>query len=366
MKILPVILAGGYSTRITPLDSEKTLLRVAGRHVFEYQLNNALSTFGSAVLVTNRPVETEGRVINAVQRRQGIEEALLTGLEHAGDHTHVLVAFGDIVTAGNPYPMLVERALASNVDGSILVAPISDSETYSTVAMDETGKVVSIGAGTSTMVFLGAALLPITTARKVEEERFMAIIGELASRGLLAAAIYPDDWVEVEYPWDLLSAVELVLGGMDRAVVDRAASVSPTAVIEGPVYIGPNATVDHYAVIKGPVYIGEGVFVGAHAFVRNYSDLERGAFVAGATEITHSLVCEGATVGRGSYVSYSVIGREAVLEPGIVTKSVLAERRARLRPLFVGRRYVYKLGAIVGPSQRVPAGTVLEPGTTIP
>ncbi len=359
------MLAGGYSDKVAPLNNEKAMLRVAGRRVFEYQLHNVLSTFGRAVLVTNRPVETRDGVVNIVQKRQGIEGAVLAGLEHVGDHTHVLVVFSDIITAGNPYPMLVERAIASNADGSILVAPLGSSETYSTVAMDEVGKAVSIGAGASTMVFLGAALLPITAAQRVEEERFMSIIGGMASSGRLAAAIYPDDWVEVEYPWDLLSAAEMVLGRMDGAVVDRRAAISPTAVIEGPVYVGPNATIDHYAVVKGPAYIGEGAFVGAHAFVRNYADLERGAFIAGAVEVTHSLIDEGATVGRGSYVSYSVVGEGAVLEPGTVTKSMPAERRERLRPIYVGRRRVYKLGAIIGPSYRVPAGTVLSPGATL-
>jgi glucose-1-phosphate thymidylyltransferase len=210
----------------------------------------------------------------------------------------------------------------------------------------------------------------------IAEDEFLNSLYELdgdingalrAFKGNVNVALWSGWFVDVSYPWDLLSAIKYLLSGLSEARVSKDADVSPRAVIEGPVIIDGGARVDHGAIIRGPVYVGKDVYVGNNAIIRNNTSLEEGSVVGADAEITESLIGRKATVGRGSFIGSSVIGDESTVEPGVVTLNVLPTgvEVSHLTPVIVRGKQIAKLGAIIGPRARIGANSVIYPGAII-
>ena len=356
MEIIGVILGAGQG-RLGGVVSARSrgLIRIAGRGLVERHAEALVKLGIRVIAVLDEYVEVRGARI-VVQRNPGIMGAILDALGEApSSPTHILVVFADFVTSGNPYNEVLNAAIESGVESAVLVVPRPDVEGFARVEVSA-GKVVGIGSGR--YVFGGVALVP-TQALKGDD--FYVALNRYAASARVAAVHWSGKWHAVDYPWDLVYALEVALE--HKGVhISPSARVSRVAVIDGPVYVDDDAEVDHYAVIKGPAYIGRGAFVGAHAFIRNYSDVEEGAVVGAYTELNHTLVEPNAFIGPHSYVAYSVVGEGAVVEPGVKTLAILREPLRRMRPIEVRGREFYKLGAFIKAGTRVPAGSVLGPG----
>ena len=316
----------------------------------------ALARLGIRVMVVlDEYVEIRGARVVA-QRSPGIMGAVLDALNEApGSPTHALIVFADFVASGNPYGEVLNAAVEAGAESAVLVVPRPDVEGFVRVDVGA-GRVARFGSGR--YVFGGVALVPTQALRG--DDFYEALNSHAASAGVVAVH-WSGRWHAVDYPWDLVYALEVALD-YSGIYISPSARVSRTAVIDGPVYIDEEAEVDHYAVVKGPAYIGRRAFVGAHSLVRNYSDVEEGAVVGAYTELNHTLVEPSAFIGPHSYVAYSVVGEGAVVEPGVRTLAILREPLRRMRPIEVRGREFYKLGAFIRAGTRVPAGSVLGPG----
>lgn len=145
-------------------------------------------------------------------------------------------------------------------------------------------------------------------------------------------------------PWALLGEpLDHVLH--DRQVIADTAQVHPSAVIDGPVYIGPKAQVRPGAFIRGGTWIGEGAVVGAN------------------TEVKRGILLPGAQAPHLNYVGDSILGNGVNLGAG----SILSNHRHDRKNVVVagtdtGRR---KLGAILGDGVQTGCGSVLHPGVIV-
>jgi glucose-1-phosphate thymidylyltransferase len=354
--IIPVVAANEYNELFKPLTGGYIAeARLGGRPLYRYAADILWEMFGR-VYVASRTAEG-GRYEPLQVDGNSAEDAVRAAGQLCASGDKLLVASGSVVTERDAFRALVEAAASAGADGAVLAVPLR-SRGGLAIAMSG-GSLAGIG-GEGQLAYGGAALIPGRAAKLFEGAEFPQALAEAAREMKIAVAVWGGRWFKVEEPVDLVAALELVMPNATYIAAD--AKISPTAVIEGPVAVESGAEIDHYAVVKGPAYIGRGAFVGAHALIRNFSDIEEGAVVGSSAEITHSLVGPRATIGRGSFVSYSVVGEGAVLEPNVLTKSVLRGGRGRLSPVEVRGRELYKLGALIGRGARVDAGTVLEPG----
>jgi NDP-sugar pyrophosphorylase family protein len=121
----------------------------------------------------------------------------------------------------------------------------------------------------------------------------------LADGDRLAAYRTDAFWSDIGTVDDLLRAnLDLVSGALglaDVTGVDPTAEIDPSALIEGPVAIGPGAHVGAEVRIRGPVAIGAGASVGAGAALRN------------------AVVLPGGTVAPGALVLGGIVGNIATL-----------------------------------------------------
>lgn len=354
--ILPIVVANEYDELFKPLsDGYKALVRLAGKPLYRHMADLVSQIFGKAYVAIKGGVEDRYNVLDV--EGGSISDAVMAagGLSAIADR--LLIADGAVITELGAIRALVETMASTGADGAILAVPTRRREE---VLVSISGGYLAGVSEEGQLAYGGIMLIPNKASRLFEGSSLRSALASIAAEFKIGVAVWGGKWFKVEEPLDLVEALELVMP--EATYISAGAKVSPTAVIEGPVHVEAGAEIDHYAVIKGPAYIGENAFIGAHALVRNFSDVEEGSVVGSSAEITHSLVGPRSTIGRGSFISYSVVGEGAVVEPGVLTKSVLREGRERLKPIEVRGRELYKLGALIGKGARIEAGSILKPG----
>lgn len=173
----------------------------------------------------------------------------------------------------------------------------------------------------------------------------------------------PDELQEllrVDAPWEALARLDAFCAGLRD---DRAGRVHPTAVLEGPVVLHPDAEIGPHAYVQGPAWLGAGAELGHAAYLRGPVVLAPGAKVLHASEVKRSLLLPGARVPHFNYVGDSLLGRDVNLGAGVK----LANYKAYGDPISVGGRAtgLRKLGSILGDGVSIGCNAVLNPGTVV-
>lgn len=141
-----------------------------------------------------------------------------------------------------------------------------------------------------------------------------------------------------EAPWKLFE----LLAGLGRVIEGE---VHPSAVIDGPVYIGPGAQVRPGAFLRGGCWVGANAVVGAN------------------TEIKCGILFPRAQAPHLNYVGDSILGEGVNLGAGCILSNHRHDRaNVRVEGRDTGRR---KLGAILGDGVKLGCNTVLNPGVIV-
>jgi NDP-sugar pyrophosphorylase family protein len=168
-------------------------------------------------------------------------------------------------------------------------------------------------------------------------------------------------------PWELLDEpLDQILAGLpssdiqgqlspevhlsgDRIVICPGARIHPTAVIEGPIYIGRDVEIRPGAYLRGGIWIGDRCVVGAN------------------TEIKRAILLPHAKAPHLNYVGDSILGADVNLGAGTILSNFRHDGgRIRIphdgQRIDTGRR---KLGAILGDGVLTGCNSVLHPGTVV-
>jgi bifunctional UDP-N-acetylglucosamine pyrophosphorylase/glucosamine-1-phosphate N-acetyltransferase len=135
----------------------------------------------------------------------------------------------------------------------------------------------------------------------------------------------------------------------DRIVICPGARIHPTAVIEGPVYIGRDVEIRPGAYLRGGAWIGDGCVVGAK------------------TEIKRAILLPHAKAPHLNYVGDSILGADVNLGAGTILSNFRHDGGVVRIPahgdrIDTGRR---KLGAILGDGVLTGCNSVLHPGVVV-
>ncbi|MGC9010057.1 MAG: sugar phosphate nucleotidyltransferase [Sulfolobales archaeon] len=379
------ILAGGFSEKLHLLSGEinKTYIKIMGKSILEYILESLKDINPQKIiLITDDVAKGEeiikGRIIapeTRVQKQSGA--GILGAFKTVGDlltkeDQFILVVYGDIIVSGEAYRSIVahvDELRERDLGGVFLGVAEEPRRNHWLIESDERGFVKNVSPSTisvSGYIAGGIYLVRREFFELVDKfDELYKIFNEYVRKYRVKLLHWGHYWVDIGSPWDLLKANYVLLSELRVSRIHSSAKISQRAIIEGPVIIEEDAEIDHYALIKGPVYIGRGVFVGAYSFIRDHTSIGDEASIASNVEINRSFIMHRATIGRGSYVSYTVIGSEAVLEPNVLIKSVSPrEYEEAYKSIIRGRRYL-KLGAVVYGKARVSAGRVLEAGEEV-
>lgn len=131
----------------------------------------------------------------------------------------------------------------------------------------------------------------------------------------------------------------------DGIVISEGARIHPTAVIDGPVFIGRDAIVMPGAHVRGGCWIGDHAVVGTN------------------TELKRSILFPYAKASHLNYVGDSILGTSASLGAGCVLSNHRHDRaNVFLDKTDTGRR---KLGAILGDNVLTGCNSVCHPGVVV-
>ena len=167
---------------------------------------------------------------------------------------------------------------------------------------------------------------------------------------------------ENTYPWEVLPKIHdfIMEVGMllskdeyeevkEHVWVAKSAMVAPTAYINGPAIIGPDAEIRHCAFIRGNAIVGEGAVVG------------------NSTELKNVILFDKVQVPHYNYVGDSILGYKSHMGAGSITSNVKSDKKlvvvkAGGEKIETGMK---KFGAMLGDEVEVGCGSVLNPGTVV-
>jgi bifunctional UDP-N-acetylglucosamine pyrophosphorylase/glucosamine-1-phosphate N-acetyltransferase len=382
-----VVLAAGKAPSLTPFSDERAvaMLRLCGRTVIEHNLTLIREAgIGDAVIVIDEGSNSipdllgDGRSLGLSleyvrQRTPGIGGALLDAEGAVGTGEHFLLLYGDTLSAEN----LVTHLRQGHHVRRTPVAAVCLTEypeRYGVVYLDSQMRITRVveqpqKGHMGNYVLAGAYVLPralFGILREVDA-RMSDAMERLINRGPLHAVIWDQAWVDMRYPWDILTANQMLMARWGESVVATSARVAPGAVLDGPVHISPNVQVMSGAVLRGPCYIGAGSFIGHHALIREYTSLGEACQVGFGVELKNCVVLGSARIGRLSFIGDSVIGEGVHIGAGTMTiNHELDDRPVEVE--LPGRRVNSnhtKLGSFIGDRVRVGASNTLAAGTLV-
>jgi UDP-N-acetylglucosamine diphosphorylase/glucosamine-1-phosphate N-acetyltransferase len=156
-------------------------------------------------------------------------------------------------------------------------------------------------------------------------------------------------WLDLSYPWDILTANESMLAGMKA---QNLGTVEGNVVLKGTVAIGENTVIKSGAYIEGPVIIGDDCEIGPNCYIRPATAIGDGCHVGAAVEVKNSVIMKGTKIPHLNYVGDSVIGEECNLGAGTKIANLRLDKQNIIIAGIDTRRR--KLGAIIG--DRVETG----------
>lgn len=358
-----VILAAGEGRRLWPLTNRrpKPMLPVANKPILEYVIEAvAAAGIDEIVLVVGYKRERIQTYFGngddwGVEITYAIQEDQL-GTGHAVQQVQSLVEDEFLVLNGDRIidASVVEDVYATGDRGTsatVSVTRVDAPEQYGVVLTDDTGfdRIAEKPVGDTPTDVINAGVYRFTDAifeAIADSERspsgeihLPSALTELATDHQVDIVRYRGRWLDVTYPWDLLSVSDEVVATHDAPETGR---VDESAIVTERTYVGQGTAIGSNATVKRGTSLGPNVTVGANAVVSNAVVMQDATIADGAV-VRDCIVDENATVGPNATVS-----------GGATTVAVDETLHSDVR-----------LGGVVGANTRLGGAVVLTPGTIV-
>ncbi len=382
-----VILAAGESSRFWPLaeGGHKSLFLLVGRPIIAHTIEALRRARVTEIIIVQSPARTiethlgDGASLGVklsyvVQPEpRGMGDALARAESLLAET--FLVVNPQHITADEIIPQL--NALVWGADAVLVGCQTDRPHEYGIVKLDK-DRVIDLvekpapGTEPTGTRLVGIYLLTkrvLDLYRRVPEQpyAFEEALRLLMREGTVRILQIFKEPPTLKYPWDLFPLAQLL---MDRKITEQkiapSAQIHPSALIEGPVWIGENAKIFEHAVIKGPCYIGDGCLIGTGSLVREYTNVEAHTVIGAHAEVARSIFQKNGTTHSG-YFGDSIFDEGVKIGAGTVTANVRNDRGV-IRPTVKGQRIetgLKKLGATVGHQTHIGIGAMLMPGVLI-
>jgi len=167
-------------------------------------------------------------------------------------------------------------------------------------------------------------------------------------------------WLDVSYPWDLLSANESLMAKLEP---QNLGTLEENAVIKDAVCIGKGSKIRSGSYIIGPVIIGENCDIGPNCYIRPSTAIGDDCHIGGACEVKNSIIMNNTAIPHQNYVGDSIIGEGCNLGAGTKIANLrLDEQNITVAGRDTKRR---KLGAIMGDRVKTGINSCINIGTVI-
>ncbi len=383
-----IILAAGEGTHLSPFSETRpiSMIGVAGRTL----LDNTIGLLKSAgindiFVVAGHKKE---KLIKRIQQQDYnglnlhyVEQKRKLGIGHAVMQVknkilpgeYFLLAYGDILTANNIFSKVQQSFhLFKCPVASICLLP--SNQMFGNVFLNARMEITKIiekpkGNKLGNYVLTGVFILPASFFQLLESlgnSMEKALKKVVAGEGL-RASMWEDEWLDMVYPWEILTANKMIMDSWQETSVAKDATLEANVTLQGVVRVEAGAVIKSGAVLEGPCCIGEGSYIGNNSLARSYTSVGKNCSVGSGVELKNCVVMENSQIGRLSFVGDSVLGENVDMGAGCMT----VNRDINWKPIFVknGKRPMStgmkKLGAFLGDGVVVGAGNTLQPGTIV-
>jgi len=374
-----VVLAAGEGKRMHPLTHTrpKVMVPLAGKPLLEHVLGEIVHSGITEVIFVVGYLDQMVRDYFGTGERWGVRIEYVTQQEQRGTADAVatvrhmidapfLLTNGDIIIGGEAL-----NRVGAQPGNAMTIIKLEDTSNLGVVEV-ENDKVhqihekvhkppshwVNAGAYRFTPdIFQVIETIPISSRGEYE---LTDAIQLLIDRNISVSAHTIDTWINISYPWDMLSANEMLLGALESRIDGE---IEEHAVLKGSVSVGRGTVVRAGSYIEGPVAIGEDCRIGPHCYIRPSTAIGHRCHIGAAVEVKNSIIMNDSNAPHLNYVGDSVIGENCNLGAGTkIANLKLDKHNIRVGDVDTGR---HKLGAIIGDNVQIGINASLNVGCSI-
>lgn len=379
IRVKAIILAAGEGSRMRPLTytRPKVMLPIAGKPILEHLLIEAaeagISEFIFIVGYRDEQVrhyfgsgDRWGVNIGySTQRRQlGTADALkmASGLLSG----NFLVLNGDVITSRKDI-----ACLANSSDNTMGIVEVDEARDLGVVEVsdgwvrriyEKVEKPPTRLANAGLYLFTPAIFDAISKTPKspLGEYEITDSLQLMIELGYHIASQKLSHWLNFSYPWDLLSANESLLAGLEA---QNLGEVEDNVFIKGAISIGHNTIVRSGSYIVGPVIIGRDCDLGPNCYIRPYTSIGDGCHIGAAVEVKNSIIMKNTKIPHHNYVGDSVIGESCNFGSGTKIANLRLDKKDIIVAGVDSKRR--KLGAIIGDGVETGINASINAGSVI-
>jgi len=384
-----VILAAGKGQNLTPFSDTRPnpMISVAGKYLFDHNMDLLRKSGINDIFVVvghkkeklieqvNKHVYNGLNLHYVEQKRSlGIGDAVMRVRDKILPGEHFLLIYGDIVTSENIFSKTQQSFHTFKSPVASICLPPSN-EMFGNVFLNANMKITKIiekpkGNNLGNYVLSGVYILPESFFKLLDKHKrsMEKAIQELVKKEQLQASMWEDEWLDIVYPWEVLTANQIIMDSWENSSIAKSAHLEANVTIQGTVRIDDDAVIKSGAVLEGPCSIGKGCYVGNNSLIRSYTALGDHCAVGYGVELKNCVVQNNTRIGRLSFIGDSVLGENVDIGAGSMT----VNRSLDWKPINVklggktlktGRE---KLGAFIGDDVIIGAGNTIEPGMVVP
>lgn len=364
-----VILTAGEGQRLRPftVNRPKAMLSIAGKPILWYVVE-ALARNGirNIVLVVGYRKEQVFDYMGSGEQF-GVDITYITQEKQLGT-AHALAQAKDAVDEEFlvlPGDNLIEAdtiaRFASISPEAVLVKRVDTPARYGVVAMDNgvvRGIVEKPKEAGSNVVSTGIYAFTRDIFKFAESVLDMPdVVNGMVTQGYTMNALETaGTWLDVVYPWDILSLNDAVLR---RIQASLGGTIETGVSLKGQVAIGKGTVIRSNSYIVGPAVIGEGCEIGPSVCILPATSIGDNVVVAPFTEIRNSVVGNDVEIGPGSVIQDSVIDKGCVIQGRLTAFSNQAEVK------IDSEHHLVNIGAMLGEGCVLGHSVVAQPGVIV-
>jgi len=372
-KMKAVILAAGEGKRLRPFTETmpKVMLPIGNKPVLEHVFDAVKkSGINEVILVVGYKKEVimeyfkdyDGIAIKyVVQDKQlGTANALLKAKNHVKD-TFIVLSGDNIVDQNSILKLIKDKSKYS-----MLIKEHPHPSKYGVVFVEKQSlrRIVEkpqeeIGRFISTGIYK----LPKNIFKEIEKlsrqgvHDLSSVIQSIVENGENINTIVANFWMDIVYPWDLISVNELMIADVGSS---KAGTIEKGVTMKGNVSIGTDTKIYSGCYIVGPVLIGEGCEIGPNTCIFPSTVIGDNSVIRSFSEIRNSVIMNDTHIGSNSFLSHSIIGRGAQI--GNNFSSISGKASIEIEDEF---KKLENIGAMIGEDTIIKSHVVVEPGMIV-
>ena len=364
-----VILAAGEGQRLRPftVTKPKTMISIAGKPILQYVVE-ALAKNGIRNIVVVAGYRREQvfnyigngekfgvRIVYITQEKQlGTAHALMQAREVVEDE--FLVLPGDNLIEANTIASFVKMK-----PQAMLVKKVENTARYGVVTTE--GEIVRDIAEKPREAECDIINTGIYSFNR---QIFDFIDAELAIPDVMnnmiadghAISCQETDgtWLDVVYPWDILSLNNAILR---QILPSLGGTIESGSSVKGLVSIGKDTIIRSNCYILGPVVIGESCDIGPNVCILPATSIGNNVVISPFSSIENSVIGDDVNIGPNAIIEDSVIDESCLIQGRFTACS--GEIEVRVNDQF----HQVKVGAMLGVGCNLKNNVVAQPGVVI-